>query len=54
MAAIWSNLGKEKTKASHKIWITVDDYFTKIYKMMPLNIAFEVMLAEDNFQSFSF
>ena len=32
----------------------VDNYFLKIYKMMLLNIAFEVMLAEDNFQYFSF
>ena len=43
-----------KTKASHKIWITVDNYFMKIYKMMSLNIAFEVTLKEGNFQYFSF
>ena len=47
----------KKIKESHKIWITVDNYdnyFMKIYKMMLLNIALEVMLVEGNFQSFSF
>ena len=54
VAAIWSNLVKEKIKASHKMWIAVDNYFIKTYKMMILNIAFEVTLSEGNFQSFSF
>ena len=36
------------------MWIAVDDYLIKTYKMMILNIAFEVTLAEGNFQSFCF
>ena len=47
-------LRQGKIKSSHKIWITVNSYFIKIYKMMFLNMAFEVMLAEGNFQFFLF
>ena len=32
--------------------MTLDNYFINIYKMMLLNIAFENMLAEGNFQAF--
>ena len=41
-------------KASHKIWIAVDNYFIKIYKMILLNIAFEVKLKEGNSIPFLF